>query len=98
MTLLNQFLDAYSRGTEVSINNVAQNNAIQCCHQHEQFQWIDYEDNCSRWLCNNCRIKLGISIDYLWFCCDHQDMHDDEDENENEENWLLNDIDIVIEK
>ncbi|CAF2991799.1 unnamed protein product [Rotaria sp. Silwood2] len=66
--------------TEVSGTDLKQSDAIQCCHQSEQFDWIEQTDNCSRWLCNSCRIKLSIDIDSLWFCCDHADMHDDEDE------------------
>ncbi|CAF2752095.1 unnamed protein product [Rotaria sp. Silwood2] len=68
--------------TEVSDDDPCQNEAIQCCHQSEQFEWIDYDENCSRWLCNKCRIKFGISINSLWFCCDHEDMHENEDENQ----------------
>ncbi|CAF4032391.1 unnamed protein product [Rotaria magnacalcarata] len=64
---------------EISENDPSQNQAIQCCHQNEQFQWIDYEDNCSRWLCNFCRIKLSIEIESIWFCDDHADMHLEDD-------------------
>ncbi|CAF1376387.1 unnamed protein product [Adineta ricciae] len=54
-------------------------NAIQCCHQNEFYSWI--EDNCSRWLCNTCRIKLGISTTTTtWFCTDCIDMHVEEEE------------------
>ncbi|CAF4257995.1 unnamed protein product [Rotaria sp. Silwood2] len=68
---------------EVSGTDPSQNEAILCCHQNEQFQWIDLEENCSRWLCNYCRIKLAIAVDSAWFCDDHVDMHHEEDENEN---------------
>ncbi|CAF1331687.1 unnamed protein product [Rotaria sordida] len=34
--------------TQVSDDDPTQNEAIQCCHQSEQFDWIDYDDNCSR--------------------------------------------------
>ncbi|CAM4919042.1 unnamed protein product [Rotaria socialis] len=74
--------------TEVSGTDSTQNNAIQCCHQSEQFEWIQHNDNCSRWLCNGCRITLSIDINSLWFCCDHEDMHDDIDDDEAEENEL----------
>ncbi|CAF4969970.1 unnamed protein product [Rotaria sp. Silwood1] len=67
---------------EVSETDPSQNEAIQCCHQNEQFRWIDSEENCSRWLCNYCRIKLGINIDSIWFCDDHVDMHHEEDEDQ----------------
>jgi hypothetical protein len=73
------FVGANGCKTEVSGDDPTQSEAIQCCHQHEQFQWIDYEDNCSRWLCNKCRVKLTIDINCLWFCSDHEDMHEDED-------------------
>ena len=40
--------------------------AIQCYHQNEYYDPI--ESNCSRWSCNICRIKLGISTDTIsWF-------------------------------
>ncbi|CAF2094261.1 unnamed protein product [Rotaria magnacalcarata] len=74
--------------TEVSGTDSTQNNAIQCCHQSEQFEWIQHNDNCSRWLCNGCRITLSIDINSLWFCCDHEDMRDDIDDDEAEENEL----------
>ncbi|CAF1342633.1 unnamed protein product [Rotaria sp. Silwood1] len=67
--------------TEVEADDPFQSNAIQCCHQSEQFSWIEHHDNCSRWLRNVCRIKLNISVDSLWFCSDRYDMHQDEDEN-----------------
>ncbi|CAF1348473.1 unnamed protein product [Adineta ricciae] len=68
--------------TEVSADDPVQAEAIQCCHQDEQFDWVEPVDNCSRWLCNNCRIKLSINVKSLWFCCDHEEMHLDEDESE----------------
>ncbi|CAF1317940.1 unnamed protein product [Rotaria sordida] len=34
--------------TQVSDDDPTQNEAIQCRHQSEQFDWIDYDDNCSR--------------------------------------------------
>jgi len=66
----------------VSSNDPYQSNAIQCCHQSEQFNWIESQENCSRWLCNGCRIKLSINVDSLWFCSDHNDMHQDEDDDD----------------
>jgi hypothetical protein len=84
--LLNLFAGANGCRTEISENDPAQNDAIQCCHQSDQFTWIDHRDSCSRWLCNNCRIKLSINIDSSWFCCDHEDMHDNgEDDNEDDD-------------
>ena len=77
------FVGANGCKAEVSTSDPAQSQAIQCCHQSDQFDWVDYEDNCSRWLCNGCRIKLAIDIDSLWFCGDHQDMHDDDENKEN---------------
>ncbi|CAF2091660.1 unnamed protein product [Rotaria magnacalcarata] len=70
--------------TQIATNDPFQSEAIQCCHQSDQFNDIEHEDNCSRWLCNSCRIKLNIGIDSLWFCVDHDDMHQDEEENEDE--------------
>ncbi|CAF4594375.1 unnamed protein product [Rotaria sp. Silwood2] len=69
---------------EVSGTDPRQNEAIQCCHQNEQFQWIDFDENCSRWLCNYCRIKLSIKVDSIWFCDDHIDIHCEENENDDE--------------
>ncbi len=69
----------------MSGDNPAQSEAIQCCHQSEQFEWIEHADSCSRWLCNKCRIKLSININSLWFCCDHEDMHNEEDEEDEED-------------
>ncbi|CAF1353559.1 unnamed protein product [Rotaria sordida] len=68
---------------ETSGTDPSENEAILCCHQNEQFQWIDLDENYSRWLCNYCRIKLAIAEDPVWFCDDHVDMHREEDENEN---------------
>ncbi len=54
-------------------------NAIQCCHQADYYQWV--QDNCSRWLCNTCRIKLGISTETTsWFYDDCADMDLEEEE------------------
>ncbi|CAF1285725.1 unnamed protein product [Rotaria sordida] len=68
---------------ETSGTDPSENEAILCYHQNEQFQWIDLDENYSRWLCNYCRIKLAIAEDPVWFCDDHVDMHREEDENEN---------------
>ncbi|CAF4004026.1 unnamed protein product [Rotaria sp. Silwood2] len=65
--------------TEIAANDPTQYNAIQCCHQRDEFDWVDAFENCSRWLCNRCRIKLGISTDSMWFCTDHDDMHSEEE-------------------
>ena len=48
--------------TEVSGEDPDQYDAIQCCHQSELFDSIDSEDNCSRWLCNGCRIINRLYI------------------------------------
>jgi hypothetical protein len=76
------FLGANGCKTSISETDPTQHEAIQCCHQSDHFSWIDYADNCSRWLCNSCRIKLKITTDSVWFCSDHVDMHSDQDENE----------------
>ena len=68
---------------EVSESDPSRSEAIQCCHQNEQFEWIDFEENCSSWLCNYCRIKLGIRIDSIWLCDDHVDIHQENEENFN---------------
>ena len=57
-------------------------------HGYKLFKWGTVPQNGLRlatlfFLCNSCRIKLDISVDSLWFCTDHDDMHQDEDENEN---------------
>jgi hypothetical protein len=53
--------------------------AIQCCHQAEYYEWV--EDNCSRWLCNRCRIQLGVPTETIsWFCDDCVGMHIEEKE------------------
>ncbi|CAF3165477.1 unnamed protein product [Rotaria sp. Silwood2] len=70
--------------TNIAQDDPVQQDAIQCCHQADQFSWIEFEDGCSRWLCNGCRIKLNITTDSIWLCSDHIDMHIDSDENENE--------------
>lgn len=58
-------------------NDPEEIHAIQCCHQQEYYDWIPA--SCSRWLCNVCRVKLGISIDTLsWFCEDCINMHANE--------------------
>ena len=67
--------------TSVADDDPIQKDAIQCCHQHEQIETIDPEENCSRWLCDGCRVKLKISTNDIWFCSDHVDMYDDENEN-----------------
>ncbi|CAF4235909.1 unnamed protein product [Rotaria magnacalcarata] len=71
--------------TEVSGTDSTQNNAILCCHQSDQFDWIQHNDNFSRWLCNGSRITLNIDIDSLWFYCDHENMHDDDDDDDEAE-------------
>ena len=71
----NFFTGANGCRTQVETNGLFQSEAIQCCHQSEQFNWIEHDENCSRWLCNSCRIKLNISVDSLWLCTDHDDMH-----------------------
>ena len=65
-------------GRCIAGDDPAEMNAIQCCHQVEFYPWI--EDNCSRWLCNTCRIKLGLPITTTtWFCADCIDMHFEEE-------------------
>ncbi len=81
---MNFFLGANGCKAGIAHDDPTQQNAMQCCHQSDQFDWIDYEENCSRWLCNGCRIKLKITTDSIWLCSDHADMHTDSDENENE--------------
>ena len=76
------FTGANNCGTQVAGDDPKQSNAVQCCHQTGQFEWIECDDSCSRWLCNDCRIKLNISVESLWFCSDHSDMHLSDDENE----------------
>ena len=83
MLLFTFAIDANGCKREVSDLDPNQNNAIQCCHQHEVFQWIDLDENCSMLLCNYCRIKFGIEVDSIWFCDDHADMHDETDKDEN---------------
>ncbi|CAF0838331.1 unnamed protein product [Rotaria sordida] len=66
-------------GKCIADNDLTEIHAIQCCHQTEYYDWV--EDNCSRWLCNTCRIKLGISTESTtWFCEDCIDMHEEEEE------------------
>jgi hypothetical protein len=72
--------------TEVSADDPVQKDAIQWCYQNEQLAWIAEEDNCFRWLCNGCRIKLSISTDSTWYCADHANMHIDDHVDDNEEN------------
>ncbi|CAF1642712.1 unnamed protein product, partial [Didymodactylos carnosus] len=65
----------------ISSNDPLQEDAIQCCHQNDFNDWVEHEDNCSRWLCNVCRILLSIPVDSTtWFCEDHLDMHIEEEE------------------
>ena len=57
-------------------------------HGYKLFKWGTAPQNELRlatlfFLRNSCRIKLHISVDFLWFCTDHDDMHQDEVENEN---------------
>jgi hypothetical protein len=75
----------------VSAKDPAQKDAILCCHQNDELASIDAVDNCSRWLCNGCRMKMGITTDSTWYCSDHARMHigvgdyieeDEEDEDE----------------
>jgi len=69
----------------ISSDDPFQKDAIQCCHQCEFYSWINDDEQCSRWLCNYCRIKLAIPIDSLnWFCDDHVDMHKEDDSLEAE--------------
>ncbi|CAF2775897.1 unnamed protein product [Rotaria sp. Silwood2] len=84
VTFFIAFVGANGCKREVSGTDPRQNEAIQCCHQNEQFQWIDFDENCSRWLCNYCRIKLSIKVDSIWFCDDHIDIHCEENENDDE--------------
>ncbi|CAF2551925.1 unnamed protein product [Rotaria sp. Silwood2] len=64
-------------GKSIAADDPEETHAIQCCHQNEYYDWI--EDNCSRWLCNTCRIKLAVSIESTsWFCEDCIDMHEEE--------------------
>lgn len=65
-------------GQYIAGDDPAQMNAIQCCHQLEFYNWV--EENCSRWLCNTCRIKLGVTTTTItWFCTDCVDMHLEEE-------------------
>ena len=82
--LLLVVLDANGCKASISETDLTQQEAIQCCHQSDHIDWIDYIENCSRWLCNGCRIKLSIATDSVWFCSDHVDMHNDQDENNDE--------------
>ncbi|CAF3318565.1 unnamed protein product [Rotaria socialis] len=64
-------------GKCIAADDPTEIHAIQCCHQNEYYDWV--EDNCSRWLCNTCRIKLGILTESTtWFCEDCIDMHEEE--------------------
>lgn len=70
----------------ISYADPFQNDAIQCCHQNEFYSWVNENEGCSRWLCNYCRIKLAIPTDSLtWFCDDHVDMHQEDDNFEEEQ-------------
>ena len=84
------FISVNNCCTEVSTDDPFQSDAIQCYHQSEKFSWIEHQDNCSRSLCNGCRIKWNITIDSIWFCSDHDDMH--QNENENSDNWCSDDF------
>jgi hypothetical protein len=75
------FVGANNCRSEVSADDPFQSDAIQCWHQSDKFSWIENRNNCSRWLCNSCRIKLNITIDSPWFCSDHDDMHQEENED-----------------
>jgi len=70
---------------EISGEDPNQREAIQCCHQNDDFDWIDEGESCSRWLCNGCRIKLGISTEGFWFCSDHAEMHSEEESESKED-------------
>ena len=63
--LLFFLLGANGCNSEISSNDPTQNEAIQCCHQNDKFNYVDSSENCFRWLCNRCRIKLGISTDHV---------------------------------
>ncbi|CAF1519124.1 unnamed protein product, partial [Rotaria magnacalcarata] len=66
-------------GKCIAADDPTEIHAIQCCHQNEYYDWV--EDNYSRWLCNTCRIKLGISTESTtWFCEDCIDMHEEEEQ------------------
>ena len=68
-------------GKTISYDDPMQLNAILCCHQHEEYEWVDEEDSCRRWLCNFCRIRLAIPTDTnAWFCEDHREMHEETEE------------------
>ncbi len=68
-------------GKTISSDDSMQINAILCCHQHDEYEWVDEEDSCRRWLCNFCRIRLAIPTDTnTWFCEDHHDMHEETEE------------------
>ncbi|CAF3984796.1 unnamed protein product, partial [Adineta steineri] len=71
--------------TSISSTDPTQYEAIQCCHQSDHFNWIDYTNDCSRWLCNGCRIKFKLTTDSIWFCSDHVDMYSDQDEENDAE-------------
>ncbi|CAF2059013.1 unnamed protein product [Rotaria magnacalcarata] len=68
-------------GRTISSDDPMQVNAILCCHQHEEYNWVDEEDSCRRWLCNFCRIKLAVPTETgVWFCEDHRDIHEKTEE------------------
>ncbi|CAF1391689.1 unnamed protein product [Rotaria sordida] len=74
----------------ISNDDPFQYDAIQCCHQLEYYSWINDNEECSRWLCNYCRIKLAIPTDSTtWFCNDHADMHIEDDTFEQEQSSEL---------
>jgi hypothetical protein len=75
------YLGANRCGQVIASDDPTQVNAIQCCHQNEYYSSV--EEDCSRWLCNKCRIQLGVSTDSTkWFCEDCIDMHDTEGEDD----------------
>ena len=57
-------------------------------HKMKQFNVVTKATDSIGWILwravLGCCIKLGISIDLMWFCNDHKDMHSDE-ENEGED-------------
>ncbi|CAM4903492.1 unnamed protein product [Rotaria socialis] len=68
-------------GRTISSDDPMQVNAILCCHQHEEYNWVDEEDSCRRRLCNFCRIKLAAPTETsVWFCEDHRDIHEETEE------------------
>ncbi len=70
-----EYYFSYPYLTSISTDDPFQSDAIQCCNQSKQFSCIKHQYDCSRWFCNDCRIKLNITIDSLWFCSDHDNTH-----------------------